>query len=63
MPIDLKPDAESGGVDSKSRHSEVLFVLSTTPKLMPVITLKEKEVQGILITPEDNNIDLFNAYL
>ena len=63
LPINLKPDAESGHLENKQRHSDVIFVLSTIKNLMPVVRLKEEKPQGVLITPEDNFVDLFTTYL
>ena len=62
MPIHLRPD-ESGALPKSQRDSDVLFVLSTVKNLMPVVKLHENGPQALLITPEDNVVNLFQNQL
>mmetsp|Transcript_14789 Transcript_14789/g.10693 ORF Transcript_14789/g.10693 Transcript_14789/m.10693 type:complete len:115 (-) Transcript_14789:597-941(-) len=64
VPINLKPEADTGAVQNKQRHSDVIFVLASVPNLMPLTKIREVgRPQAFFFTPEDNFINLFNTTL
>jgi hypothetical protein len=39
LPINLKPNPDSGMIEKKQRHADVVFVLSSIKTLMPIAKL------------------------
>lgn len=41
LPINIKPNAESGTMEKQQREQDIIFVLSSVKNLMPLAKIKE----------------------